>query len=218
MPKKAPLFFVGPEYVWQEARRVDDERYIKETSQEQLIAAIVAPVAEDLGFHLVRVKVLAGDGCTLQIMAEDDRGKFSIADCERLSHELSPILDLNEPIDRAYHLEVSSPGVDRPLVRARDFERWRGHEARVELVDMIAGRKRFRGRIEGSDGQNIAICLPDVPEGVSPIHVLPLTNIGEAKLIMTDKLLDAARLEQENDPTLHTDDVETITDDTKETN
>jgi len=197
---------------------VDDKRYVRETGQEQEIAAIVAPVAKDLGFHLVRVKVLPDNGCTLQIMAEDDKGKFSIGDCERLSHELSPILDLNGPIDRAYHLEVSSPGIDRQLVRARDFARWTGHEARIELKDMINGRKRFRGRIEGADGQNVTICLPDVPEGADPIHVLPLANIGEAKLILTDRLLDAARLEQENDPTLDTNDIETITDNSKETN
>ncbi len=197
---------------------MDDKRYIKQTGQEQAIAAIVAPVAEDLGFRLVRIKVLAGDGGTLQIMAEDDKGKFSIADCERLSRELSPILDLEEPVEGAYHLEVSSPGVDRPLVRARDFERWRGHEARVELVDMINGRKRFRGRIEGSDGQNITIRLPDVPEGADPVHVLALHNIAEANLIMTDKLLDAARSEQENEPAPDSDDIEIIHDNSKETN
>jgi len=197
---------------------VDDKRYIRETGQEQGIAAIVAPVAKDLGFHLVRVKVLADNGCTLQIMAENDDGKFSIGDCERLSHELSPILDLNEPIDRAYHLEVSSPGVDRPLVRVRDFERWAGHEARIELKDMIAGRKRFRGLIKETDGQNVTICLPDVPEGADPVHVLPLYNIAEAKLILTNELLDAARLEQENDPAPESDGIETITDNSKETN
>jgi len=196
---------------------VNDKRYIRETGQEQEIAAIVAPVAADLGFHLVRIKVLADNGCTLQIMAEDDKGKFSIADCERLSHELSPILDLAEPIDRAYHLEVSSPGIDRPLVRARDFKRWKGHEARIELKDMIARRKRFRGLIEDADEQNVTICLPDVPEGADPIHVLPLANIGEAKLILTNELLDAARLEQENGPVLDSNDIETITDNSKET-
>jgi len=196
---------------------VNDKRYIRETSQEQLIAMIVAPVAADLGFDLVRVKVLPDNGCTLQIMAENDKGKFSVADCERLSRELSPILDLEEPIDRAYHLEVSSPGVDRPLVRARDFKRWAGHEARIELKDMINGRKRFRGLIKGSDEKNVTICLPDVPEGADPIHVLPLTNIGEAKLILTDRLLEAARLEQENDPVPDEDGIETITDNSKET-
>ncbi|VAW21727.1 Bacterial ribosome SSU maturation protein RimP [hydrothermal vent metagenome] len=218
MPKTAPLFFIARKTLLQKATvKVNDKRYIRETTQEQQIAAIIAPVAEDLGFHLVRVKILPDNGCTLQIMAEDDSGKFSIGNCERLSHEISPILDLNEPIDRAYHLEVSSPGIDRPLVRARDFARWAGHEARIELRDMIKGRKRFRGQIEGADEQNVTICLPDVPEGADPVHILPLANIAEAKLILTDSLLEAARLEQENDPALDDDDIETIKDNSKET-
>lgn len=195
-----------------------NKRYIRETGQEQRIAAIVEPVAKDLGFELVRVKVLPDNGCTLQIMAEDARGRFSITNCQQLSQELSPALDVEDPIEKAYHLEVSSPGVDRPLVRARDFERWVGHEARVELADMINGRKRFRGTIQGSDGTSVSISLPDVPEGADPIHILPLNYIAEAKLILTDKLLEAAHRDQENDTTLDNPDIETVQDISEETN
>ena len=190
----------------------NDRRYIKETGVEARIAGIIAPVAEDLGYALVRVKVTPANGCTLQIMAEDENGHFTIADCERLSKEINPILDVEDPIDRAYHLEVSSPGIDRPLVRARDFERWSGHEAKIELGTPIEGRKRFRGTIEAVDDQTVTIRLPDAPEGIDPLHRLPLVDIAEAKLVMTQALIDAARAEQENDATLDDADIETLED------
>ncbi|GLQ55984.1 ribosome maturation factor RimP [Devosia nitrariae] len=174
-----------------------EKRYIKETGLETRIAAIVEPVANDLGYALVRVKVTPENGCTLQIMAEDENGRFSIADCEKLSKDLSPVLDVEDPIDREYHLEVSSPGIDRPLVRRRDFEIYIGHEAKVELSDMIEGRKRFRGLIEAVDDEAVTIRLPDAPAGTDPDHRLPLTMLGEAKLVMTDALMDKARKDQE---------------------
>lgn len=189
-----------------------DKRYIRESGLETRIAAIVAPVAEDLGYSLVRVKVTPENGCTLQIMAEDANGRFTIDDCERLSREINPILDVEEPIERAYHLEVSSPGVDRPLVRARDYARYVGHEARVELRDMIDGRKRFRGEIVAADEDSVTIRLPDAPEGVDPDHRLALVDIAEAKLMLTDALLEAARAEQEDDVTLDDPEIETIED------
>jgi ribosome maturation factor RimP len=98
-----------------------EKRYIKETGLEARIARIVEPVANDLGYALVRVKITPENGCTLQIMAEDEHGRFTIVDCENLSKDLSPVLDVEDPIDREYHLEVSSPGIDRPLVRKRDY-------------------------------------------------------------------------------------------------
>jgi ribosome maturation factor RimP len=176
-----------------------EKRYIKETGLEQRIAAIVEPVANDLGYALVRVKITPENGTTLQIMAEDASGKFAITDCERLSKDLSPVLDVEDPIDREYHLEVSSPGIDRPLVRARDFVRFIGHEAKVELADLIEGRKRFRGEIVAADDESITIRLPDVPAGTEPNHRLPLAMLAEAKLVMTDKLLKMAP-ELQDDP------------------
>jgi ribosome maturation factor RimP len=195
---------------------LDQPRHIKETGLEKRIAAIVEPVANDLGYALVRVKVLPENGMTLQIMAEDKDGRFSIADCERLSKDLSPVLDVEDPIEREYHLEVSSPGIDRPLVRARDFARFVGHEARVELSDMLEGRKRFRGAIVAADEESVTIRLPDAPAGTGPDHVLPLRLIAEAKLTMTDALLSMAPDLQE-DPLLDPE-IETIEDASSEEN
>lgn len=173
-----------------------EKRYIKETGLEARIAAIVEPVANDLGFSLVRVKVTSENGCTLQVMAENAEGRFTINDCETLSRELSPVLDVEDPIDREYHLEVSSPGIDRPLVRKRDFETYIGHEAKLELAETIEGRKRFRGLIAGVEDDSVTITLPDAPAGTDPNHRLPLRLIAEAKLVMTDALLDRARQDQ----------------------
>src|SRR5690349_22705617 len=97
-------------------------------------------------------------------MAEDASGRFSITDCERLSKDLSPVLDVEDPIDREYHLEVSSPGIDRPLVRARDYRTYIGHEAKIELSDPIEGRKRFRGIIGAATDDTMTITLPDAPK------------------------------------------------------
>jgi len=198
--------------------KLNDRRYIKETGLETRIAAIIAPVAAGLGYDLVRIKILPENGCTLQVMAEDARGRFTISDCEALSREINPVLDVEDPIDREYHLEVSSPGIDRPLVRARDFARWQGHEARIELRDMIEGRKRFRGEIAASDETSVTIRLPDVPEGADPMHRLMFADIAEAKLMMTDALLEAARIEQADDDPLGDPDIETVEDTSEETN
>lgn len=187
-----------------------DQRCVRETGQETRIAAIIEPAINSLGYDLVRVKVLPANGCTLQIMAEDKDGNFNISDCEKVSHEINPILDVEDPLDRAYHLEVSSPGIDRPLVRGRDFERWVGHEARVELKDMLNGRKRFRGILEGVEDGHAVVNIPDVPDGADPIFKLALNNIGEAKLIMTDRLLAEAAKRQAAEPEMVDPDVETI--------
>jgi ribosome maturation factor RimP len=189
---------------------LNEPRYIKETGLETRIARIVEPVANDLGYALVRVKVTAENGCTLQIMAEDAEGRFTIDDCERLSKEVSPVLDVEDPIDREYHLEVSSPGIDRPLVRARDFATYIGHEARIELSDLRDGRKRFRGRIKAADEASVTIHLPDAPKDQDPDHRLPLADIAEAKLVMTDALINMARLDQQAHPIDHDAEIETV--------
>lgn len=193
-----------------------EKRYIKETGLEARIAAIVEPVANDLGYALVRVKVTQENGMTLQIMAEDANGNFSIADCEKLSKDLSPVLDVEDPIDREYHLEVSSPGIDRPLVRARDFAAYVGHEAKVELSEMLQGRKRFRGIIAAVDGEAVTITLPDAPRDTDPSHRLPLAMLAEAKLVMTDALLNMARASQADEDILDDPDIETVEDTSEE--
>jgi ribosome maturation factor RimP len=186
-----------------------EKRYIRETGLEARIARIVEPVANDLGFALVRVKITQENGMTLQIMAEDENGRFTIQNCEELSKDLSPVLDVEDPINREYHLEVSSPGIDRPLVRRRDFEAYIGHEAKIELSDMINGRKRFRGFIKGVDDEAVTITLPDAPGGTDPDHRLLLANLAEAKLVMTDGLMEKARLDQQAHP-IDDDETETV--------
>lgn len=186
-----------------------EKRYIKETGLEAQISRIVEPVANGLGFSLVRVKITQENGMTLQIMAEDENGRFTIVNCETLSKDLSPVLDVEDPIDREYHLEVSSPGIDRPLVRKRDFQAYIGHEAKIELADMINGRKRFRGFIKDVDDEAVTITLPDAPGGTDPDHRLLFSTLAEAKLVMTDALMEKARLDQEAHP-IDDDETETV--------
>lgn len=186
------------------------KRYIKETGVEARISRIVEPVAIDLGYSLVRVKLSQENGLTLQIMAEDENGRFTITDCERLSKDLSPVLDVEDPIDREYHLEVSSPGIDRPLVRARDFQTYIGHEAKIELADLLDGRKRFRGIIAAADEESVTVKLPDAPKGEDPNHRLPLTMLAEAKLVMTDALMNMAQSDQAEHPIDDDEEIETV--------
>jgi ribosome maturation factor RimP len=187
-----------------------ERRYIKETGLEAQIARIVEPVANDLGYSLVRVKISQENGLTLQIMAEDANGRFAITDCERLSKDVSPVLDVEDPIDREYHLEVSSPGIDRPLVRARDFRTYIGHEAKIELNELINGRKRFRGIIAEVDDDSVTLKLPDAPKDTDPNHRLPLSALAEAKLVMTDALMNMARIDQEEFPIDEDEEIETV--------
>jgi ribosome maturation factor RimP len=187
-----------------------ERRYIKETGLEAQIARIVEPVANDLGYSLVRVKMTQENGLTLQIMAEDANGRFTITDCEQLSKDVSPVLDVEDPIDREYHLEVSSPGIDRPLVRVRDFRTYIGHEVKIELNELVNGRKRFRGIIAAVDDETVTIKLPDAPKDTDPNHRLPLTALAEAKLVMTDALMNMARIDQEEFPIDEDEEIETV--------
>ncbi len=166
-----------------------DVRLITETGAAARVAHVVEPAIEDLGFRLVRVKVSSLNGCTVQIRAERPDGTMSVEDCERLSRALSPVLDLEDPIAQAYRLEVSSPGIDRPLMRVSDFERWAGHEATIEMAVPLDGRKRFRGVIRGVEGDKVLVELPDVKEGEERLARLPLANLGEARLVLTDALI-----------------------------
>jgi ribosome maturation factor RimP len=167
----------------------NEQRLVKESGVAARVAAIVEPVIVDLGYRLVRVRVTGTNGCTVQIMAERPDGTMSVSDCEAVSHAVSPALDVDDPIDRAYHLEISSPGIDRPLVRPQDFTRWAGYEAKIEMAVPIEGRKRYRGMIEGAEGTVALIRLPDAPEGADPLARLPIGDIGEARLVLTDDLI-----------------------------
>lgn len=168
-----------------------DPRLIVETGPAARVASIAEPVLEGLGFRLVRVRISGSQagGSTLQIMAERPDGTFTIDDCEAVSRALSPVLDVEDPIASAYNLEISSPGIDRPLVRVSDFERWAGYEAKVELATPLDGRKRFRGIIRAPQGDTVRIELPDAKEGLPSSYDLVLRDIGEAHLVLTDALV-----------------------------
>lgn len=172
--------------------RASSQRFIVEHGLAARVAEAVEPVIEHLGFRLVRVSVNQREGQTLQIMAERPDGTISAGDCETISHELSPILDVLDPLSDAYRLEISSPGIDRPLVRPSDFEDWAGHEARIELREPLAGRKRFRGPLDGFADQEvrIEIAIPGADgKPVQQVIGIPMGHVGEAKLVLTDDLI-----------------------------
>src|SRR6185437_16728820 len=128
----------------------NDPRLVAEPGLPARVAAIAEPVIEGLGYRLVRVKVSGADGGTVQIMAERPDGNMTVEDCENVSRALSPVLDVADPIERAYRLEISSPGLDRPLVRKSDFDRYAGHLVRIEMAMPVDGRKRFKGALDGT--------------------------------------------------------------------
>ena len=168
---------------------LDEARVIVETGIEARIARIVEPVAEGLGFRLVRVKVSSMNDVTVQIMAERPDGTMTVGDCETLSRDISPALDVEDPMDAAYNLEVSSPGIDRQLVRRSDFVKAAGHEAKVELARPLDGRKRFKGKLTGLDGDDVVLELDKSKLDGTTTVKLPLADIGEAKLVLTDALV-----------------------------
>lgn len=169
----------------------EDRRLIVESGVAAHVAAVVEPVIEQLGYRLVRVRVTGQNGCTVQIMAERPDGSMGVDDCETVSRAISPILDVEEPIKVAYYLEMSSPGIDRPLVRPIDFVRWAGHDTKVEMAVPANGRKRFRGFLRGLDGSgtHAMLELPDAPEGAEKIVSLPIRDMSEARLMLTDALI-----------------------------
>ena len=172
------------------------ERFMRESGLAAEIASLAEPVIEALGLRLVRVKISAQSGTTVQIMADRQDGAISVDDCALISRRLSPLLDAHDPIPGGYTLEVSSPGIDRPLVRPSDFEDWAGFEAKIELKEMIDGRRRFRGVLEGyEDGEvRLRIALKDYDE--PQIVGLPVAMIGEAKLVMTDSSFETGPVGQ----------------------
>jgi ribosome maturation factor RimP len=166
----------------------DEPRLISEPGRAARVAAVVEPVLASLGYRLVRVRVTAFAGCTVQIMAERPDGSMNIEDCEIASRALSPVLDVADPIETAYRLEISSPGIDRPLVRRSDFERYAGHVAQVEMQVPIEGRRRFRGELLGTDGDSVRLAFSDADKGRVDIH-LPINDMTEARLVLTDSLI-----------------------------
>jgi len=146
---------------------------------------VIAPAVEAAGYRLVRLRLTGGKRKTLQVMAERADGRMNVEDCASLARALSDFLEREDPIEGEYVLEVSSPGIDRPLTRLTDFARWAGHEARIELnAPDASGRKRFKGLLLGLDGGDVAIEVEGVRQAFS------CANIAEAKLVLTDKLIE----------------------------
>lgn len=170
----------------------DEPRLVTETGVDARVAAQIEPVMNAEGFRLVRVRLSGQNGATLQIMAERADGTMTVEDCEALSRMISPILDVDDPIDRAYHLEVSSPGIDRPLVRRSDFARWRGHIAKLETSVLVGGRKRFRGTITDVDDQAVTLFRDQPSMGDENTNQIPFNAIADARLILTDDLIRAS--------------------------
>lgn len=171
--------------------RALSDRFIVESGAAARVVELIAPALADRGYRIVRVAVSGGDSKTLQIMAERLDGTMTIEDCEAISKEVSPLLDVHDPISGSYRLEISSPGIDRPLVRPSDFEDWAGHEAKLEVKELIDGRRRFRGILEGFEDGEVRIEV-DLGEAGKNIIGIPVGLVAEARLVLTDELIREA--------------------------
>ncbi|MFC6447495.1 ribosome maturation factor RimP [Shinella zoogloeoides] len=166
-----------------------EPRLIVETGLDRRVADIIEPTIEQIGYQLVRVRLSAQNGATLQIMCERPDGTMTVEDCEQVSMAVSPVLDVEDPIDKAYHLEVSSPGIDRPMVRKSDFSRWLGHLLKCETSVLVESRKRFRGKIVAADENGFTLERDQPAAGEEPTVVIPFTALAEGRLILTDELI-----------------------------
>jgi ribosome maturation factor RimP len=167
-----------------------EPRLVVEPGVAARVAAVAAPVLQGMGYRLVRIKVSGDAGCTVQIMAERPDGSMQLEDCEAISRALSPVLDVADPIERAYRLEISSPGIDRPLVRRSDFERYTGHLVKIEMAVAHQGRKRFRGLLAGVEGNAVRIKRDDPRPGEDAEVLLVMEDISDARLVLTDELIE----------------------------
>jgi ribosome maturation factor RimP len=164
-----------------------EPRLITEPGRAARIAALAEPVLAELGYRLVRVRITGFAGCTVQVMAERSDGTMTIEDCELASRALSPVFDVADPVEGSYRLEISSPGIDRPLVRRSDFDRYAGHIAQIEMQVPIEGRRRFRGELSGTEGEYARIRCDAASD-----TLLRIDDMMEAKLVLTDALISEA--------------------------
>jgi ribosome maturation factor RimP len=164
-----------------------EPRLVVEPGAAARVSAVAEPVLQGMGYRLVRIRISGEAGCTVQVMAERPDGTMQIEDCEAVSRALSPVLDIADPVDRAYRLEISSPGIDRPLVRRSDFERFGGHLVKIEMAVAHQNRKRFRGVLNGVEGDAVRITREDVQKDADVL--LPMADISDAKLVLTDELI-----------------------------
>ncbi|MDO9639270.1 MAG: ribosome maturation factor RimP [Pseudotabrizicola sp.] len=160
---------------------------IAKTAIDRRLAGIITPVIEGLGFELVRVRLMGGKTRILQIMADRPDGGIIVEDCATISTAVSAVLDVEDPVEENYVLEVSSPGIDRPLTRLKDFEMWKGWEARIETTELIDGRRRFKGALAGVEDEEILIQIEENGEEVT--IGLRFDWLSDAKLILTDDLI-----------------------------
>src|ERR1041385_8576768 len=172
-----------------DAELLAEPRLVVEPGVAARVSAVAGPVLQGMGYRLVRIRISGEAGCTVQIMAERPDGSMQLEDCEAISRALSPVLDVADPIDRAYRLEISSPGIDRPLVRRSDFERHAGHLVKIEMAVAHEGRKRFRGTLGRIEGDSVRLHRDDIRPGEDADIVLVLEDIADARLVLTDELI-----------------------------
>jgi len=184
-PKAPPEKFNGPRARFFVFGSMND--LIAKTSIDRRLAEILTPVIEDMGFEVVRLRLMGGKTNTLQVMAERPEGGIEVDQCAEISTAISAILDVEDPLEDTYTLEVSSPGIDRPLTRLKDFETFEGYEAKLETTDMIDGRRRFKGVLAGVEGEDVLINLE---QGAETITIgLNFDWLSDAKLVLTDDLI-----------------------------
>jgi ribosome maturation factor RimP len=176
---------------------------IAKSAIDKRMASIVQPIIEDLGYELVRIRLLSGKSTTLQIMAERPDGGIDVNDCSKISTEVSAVLDVEDPIEVEYALEVSSPGMDRPLTRLKDFIAWEDFEIKVETSELIDGQRRFKGVLRGVEGNDVLI---EIQQGIIGLN---FDWLSEAKLVLTDELVAAAQKSRVNIVESDFDDIET---------
>lgn len=162
---------------------------IAKAAIDRRLAEILTPVIEDLGFELVRIRLMSGKATTLQIMADRPEGGIEVDDCAEISNAVSATLDVEDPILDAYTLEVSSPGIDRPLTRLKDFDAFEGYEAKLETSELIDGRRRFKGVLAGVEGDEVLINVPAEGSGEPVTIGLRFDWLSDAKLVLTDELI-----------------------------
>src|SRR3954471_4547744 len=171
------------------AELLAEPRLVVEPGVAAGVSAVAGPVLEGMGYRLVRIRISGDSGCTVQVMAERPDGSMQIEDCEAISKALSPVLDVADPIDRAYRLEISSPGIDRPLVRRSDFERYAGYLVKVEMAVAHQGRKRFRGILQGVEDNAVRLHRDGVRKDDDADVLLVMEDIADARLVLTDELI-----------------------------
>ncbi len=184
-PEAPPEFRTGraPVFLWLD----DMSDLIARSAMDRRINEIIAPTVEDMGYEVVRVRLMTGKESTLQVMAQKPDGSIEVDDCAQISTAISAVLDVEDPILDAYTLEVSSPGIDRPLTRLKDFDLWEGYVAKIETEQMIDGRRRFKGVLQGTEGDEVLI---EIEEHGEPVTIgLKFDWLSDAKLVLTDELI-----------------------------